>query len=165
MNCWNSFSCSWCYNFCTVNSWKALRMLAYFSSTMLWMYQIDSYALDLLGYFNSAMLWMYQIDSYALDLLAYFNSDGHIMSVGIALLWVLIVSLLSYKLLLLVSWCVVMVVSLVSYILSWPLLYPLVACTHGTHNPSLLKLDKEAVEGIYSLLWYISILLCLCQND
>jgi hypothetical protein len=30
--------------------------------------------------------------------------------------------------------------------------YPLVACTHGTHNPSLLKLDKEALEGIYSLL-------------
>jgi hypothetical protein len=29
---------------------------------------------------------------------------------------------------------------------------PLVACTYGTHNPSLLKLDKEAVEGIYSLL-------------
>jgi hypothetical protein len=27
-----------------------------------------------------------------------------------------------------------------------------VACTHGTHNPSLLKLDKDAVEGIYSLL-------------
>jgi hypothetical protein len=38
---------------------------------MLWMYQIDTYALDLLVYFNSAMLWMYQIDSYALDLLAY----------------------------------------------------------------------------------------------
>jgi hypothetical protein len=32
------------------------------------------------------------------------------------------------------------------------LLYPLVACRHGTHNPSLLKLDKEAVEVIYSLL-------------
>jgi hypothetical protein len=54
---------------------------------MLWMYQIDSYALDLLAYFNSTMLWMYQIDSYALDLLAYFNSDGHIMSVGIASQW------------------------------------------------------------------------------
>jgi hypothetical protein len=38
---------------------------------MLWMYQIDTYALDLLAYFNSAMLLMYQIDSYALDLLAY----------------------------------------------------------------------------------------------
>jgi hypothetical protein len=59
-------------------------MLAYFNSTMLWMYQIDSY---LLAYFNSAMLWMYQIDSYALDLLAYFNSDGHIMSVGIVSQW------------------------------------------------------------------------------
>jgi hypothetical protein len=23
MNCWNSFSCSWCYNFCTVNSWTS----------------------------------------------------------------------------------------------------------------------------------------------
>jgi hypothetical protein len=33
-----------------------------------------------------------------------------------------------------------------------------------THNPSLLKLDKEAVEGIYSLLWYISILSFPCQN-
>jgi hypothetical protein len=32
------------------------------------------------------------------------------------------------------------------------LLYPPVACTYGTHNPSLLKLDKEVVEGIYSLL-------------
>jgi hypothetical protein len=51
---------------------------------MLWMYQIDSYALNLLVYLNSAMLWMYQIDSYALELLAYFNFDGHIMSVGIA---------------------------------------------------------------------------------
>jgi hypothetical protein len=30
--------------------------------------------------------------------------------------------------------------------------YPLIACTHGTHNPSLLKLEKEAVKGIYSLL-------------
>jgi hypothetical protein len=59
-------------------------MLAYFNSAMLWMYQIDTYALDLLAYFNSAMLWMYQMDSYALDLLAYFNSDGHIMSLGIA---------------------------------------------------------------------------------
>jgi hypothetical protein len=58
-------------------------MLAYFNSDMLWMYQINSYALDLLAYFNSAMLWMYQMNSYALDLLAYFNSDGHIMSVGI----------------------------------------------------------------------------------
>jgi hypothetical protein len=189
MNCWNSFSCSWCYNFCIVNSWKALRMLAYFDSAMLWMYQIDSYALDLLAYFNSAMLWMYEIDSYALDLLvyvnsamlwmyqidnyaldllAYFNSDGHIMSLGIAsqwfIMWVLIVSLLSYILLLLVSWCVVSVVSLLSYIMPWPLLYPLVACTHGTHNPSLLKLDKEAVEGIYSLLCYISLLLCPFQN-
>jgi hypothetical protein len=46
-------------------------MLAYFNSAMLWMYQIDTYALDLLAYFNSAMLWMYQIDSYALNLLAY----------------------------------------------------------------------------------------------
>jgi hypothetical protein len=46
-------------------------MLAYFNSATLWMYQIDTYALDLLAYFNSAMLWMYQIDSYALDLLAY----------------------------------------------------------------------------------------------
>jgi hypothetical protein len=45
--------------------------LAYFYSAMLWMYQIDTYALDLLAYFNYAMLWMYQIDSYALDLLAY----------------------------------------------------------------------------------------------
>jgi hypothetical protein len=27
-----------------------------------------------------------------------------------------------------------------------------VACTYGTHNPTLLKLDKEPVEGIYSLL-------------
>jgi hypothetical protein len=33
-----------------------LRMLAYFNSAMLLMYQIDSYALDLLAYFNSAML-------------------------------------------------------------------------------------------------------------
>jgi hypothetical protein len=41
----------------------------------------------MLAYFNSAMLWMYQIDNYALDLLAYFNSDGHIMSVGIASQW------------------------------------------------------------------------------
>jgi hypothetical protein len=49
--------------FCTINSWKALRINAYF---------------------NSAMLWMYQIDNYALDLLAYFNSDGNIMSVVIA---------------------------------------------------------------------------------
>jgi hypothetical protein len=57
MNCRNSFSCSWCYNFCTINSWKALRMLAYFNSVMLWMYQIESYALYLLAYFNSAMLW------------------------------------------------------------------------------------------------------------
>jgi hypothetical protein len=80
-----------------------------------------------------------------------------------ALLWVLIVLLLSYILLLLVSWCVVSVISLLSYIMSW-LLYPLVACTHGTHNPSLLKLDKEVVEGIYSRLWYVSILLCPCQN-
>jgi hypothetical protein len=87
MNCWSSFSCSWCYNFCTINSWKASRMLAYFNSAMLWMYQIDSYALDLLAYINSAMLWMYQIDNYALDLLACFNSDGHIMSVGIASQW------------------------------------------------------------------------------
>jgi hypothetical protein len=46
-------------------------MLAYFNYAMLWMYQIDNYALDLLAYFDSAMLWMYQIDSYALDLLAY----------------------------------------------------------------------------------------------
>jgi hypothetical protein len=46
-------------------------MLAYFNFAMLWMYQIDNYALDLLAYFNSAMLWMYQIDNYALDLLAY----------------------------------------------------------------------------------------------
>jgi hypothetical protein len=38
----------------------------------------------MLAYFNSAMLWMYQIDTYALDLLAYFNSDGRIMSLGIA---------------------------------------------------------------------------------
>jgi hypothetical protein len=38
----------------------------------------------MLAYFNSTMLWMYQIDTYALDLLAYFNSDGHIMLVGIA---------------------------------------------------------------------------------
>jgi hypothetical protein len=45
--------------------------VAYFNSAMLWMYQIDTYALDLLAYFNCAMLWMYQIDSYALDLLAY----------------------------------------------------------------------------------------------
>jgi hypothetical protein len=36
--------------------------------------------------------------------------------------------------------------------MSRPLLYPLVACTYGTYKPSLLKLDKEAVEGIYSLL-------------
>jgi hypothetical protein len=102
MNCLNSFSCSWCYNFCTLNSLKALRMLAYFNSAMLWMYQIDSYALDLLAYLNSSMLWMYQIDSYALDLLAYtlillcfecgpissFNSDGHIRKLGIASQWV-----------------------------------------------------------------------------
>jgi hypothetical protein len=33
-----------------------------------------------------------------------------------------------------------------------PLLYPLVACTYGTHNPSMLMFYKEAVEGIYSLL-------------
>jgi hypothetical protein len=46
-------------------------MLAYVNSTMLWMYQIDSYALDLLAYFNFAMLWMYQVDSYAFDLLTY----------------------------------------------------------------------------------------------
>jgi hypothetical protein len=45
------------------------------------------------------------------------------------------------------TYCVVSVV-LLSYIMSCPLLYPLVACTHGIHNPSLLKLDKEAVEGI-----------------
>jgi hypothetical protein len=38
----------------------------------------------MLAIFNSDMLWMYQIDTYALDLLAYFNSDDHIMSVGIA---------------------------------------------------------------------------------
>jgi hypothetical protein len=57
-------------------------MLAYFNSAMLWMYQIDSYALDLLAYTYYA-----QIDSYALDLLAYFNSDGHIMSLGIASQW------------------------------------------------------------------------------
>jgi hypothetical protein len=69
------------------NSWKALKINAYFNFAMLWMYQIDSYALDLLAYFNSAMLWMYQIDSFALDLLAYFNSDGHKMSVGIASQW------------------------------------------------------------------------------
>jgi hypothetical protein len=50
MNCWKSFSCSWCYNFCTVNSWKASRMLAYFNSAMLWIYHIDGYALDLLAY-------------------------------------------------------------------------------------------------------------------
>jgi hypothetical protein len=131
----------------------------------------------MLAYFNSAMLWMYQIDSYALDLLAYCNSNGHILSVGIAvvykvvitrlsyaLLWVLIVSLLSYILLLLVSWCVVSVVSLLSDIMSWPLLYPPAACTYGTHNASLLKLDKEAVGGIYSLLWYISILSCPYKN-
>jgi hypothetical protein len=131
----------------------------------------------MLAYFNSAMLWIYQIDNYALDLLAYFwwphNVSGNCIAVvynvvitrlSYALSWVLIVSLLSYILLLLVSWCVVIVVSLLSYIMSWPLLYPLVACTHGTHNPSLLKLDKEAVEKIYSLLWYISILLCPCQN-
>jgi hypothetical protein len=54
---------------------------------MLWMYQIDSYALDLLAHFNSVMPWMYNIDSYALDLLAYFNSDSHIMSMGIASQW------------------------------------------------------------------------------
>jgi hypothetical protein len=54
-------------------------------------------------------------------------------------------------------------VSLLSYIMSWPLLYPPVACTYGRHNLSLLKLDKEPVEGIYFLLWYISILLCPCQ--
>jgi hypothetical protein len=65
-----------------------------------------------------------------------------ITKLSYALLWVLIVSLLSYILLLLVSWCVVSVVSLLSYIMSWPLLYPHVACTYGTHNPSLLKLDK-----------------------
>jgi hypothetical protein len=45
-------------------------MLVYFNSTMLWMYQINTYALDLLAYFNYGMLWMYQIDSYAMDLLA-----------------------------------------------------------------------------------------------
>jgi hypothetical protein len=45
--------------------------LAYFNSAMLWMNQIDSYALDLLAYFNCAMLWMYQNDSFAFDLLAY----------------------------------------------------------------------------------------------
>jgi hypothetical protein len=57
MNCCNSFLCSWCYNFCTVNSWKASRMLAYFNSAMLWMYQIDSYALDLLAYFKFKEVW------------------------------------------------------------------------------------------------------------
>jgi hypothetical protein len=51
---------------------------------MLWMYQIDSYALDPLAYFNPAMLWMHQVDSYTLDLLAYFISDVHIMSLGFA---------------------------------------------------------------------------------
>jgi hypothetical protein len=81
-----------------------------------------------------------------------------------AFFWMLIVSLLSYILLFLVSWCVLSVVSLLSYIMSWPLLYPLLTCTHGTHNPLLLKLDKEAIEGICSLVWYISILLCPCQN-
>jgi hypothetical protein len=85
MNGWNSFSCSWCYNFCTVNSWKALRTLSYFNSAMLWMYQIDGYALDLLAYFNSAMLWTYLIDNYALDLLASFNSNGHIRKMGICI--------------------------------------------------------------------------------
>jgi hypothetical protein len=64
-----------------------MGMLAYFNSAMLWMYQIDSYALDLLAYINSDMLWMYHIDSYALNLLAYFNSDSHIMSMGIPSLW------------------------------------------------------------------------------
>jgi hypothetical protein len=62
-----------------------LQFLHYKFMKSIWMHQIDSYALDLLAYFNFAMLWMYQIDSYALDLLAYFNSDGHIMSLGIAL--------------------------------------------------------------------------------
>jgi hypothetical protein len=70
------------------------------------------------------------------------NPRWVITRLSYALLWVLIVSLLSYILLLLVSWCVVSVVSLLSYIMSWPFLYPLVACTHGTHNLSLLKLDK-----------------------
>jgi hypothetical protein len=55
----------------------ALDLLAYFNSSMLWMYQIDSYALDLLAY---TLILLCQIDSYALDLLAYFNSDGHKMS-------------------------------------------------------------------------------------
>jgi hypothetical protein len=63
----------------------ALDPLAYFA--IIWMYQIDSYALDLLAYFNSAMFWMYQVDIYALDLLAYFNSDGHIRKLGIASQW------------------------------------------------------------------------------
>jgi hypothetical protein len=56
----------------------------------------------------------------------------------------------------------VSVISLLSYIMSRPLLYPLVACTHGTHNPSLLKLDKEAVEGIYMLIKYNINCVCLC---
>jgi hypothetical protein len=51
-----------------------------------------------------------------------------------------------------VSGCVMSVVSLLSYIMSWPLLCPHFACTYGTHNLSLLMLDKEPVEGIYSLL-------------
>jgi hypothetical protein len=59
-------------------------MLEYFNSAMLWMYQIDRYALHLLAYFDFTTLWMYQIDYYALDLLAYFNYDSHIMSLGIA---------------------------------------------------------------------------------
>jgi hypothetical protein len=66
---------------------KSIDYVAYFNSAMLWMYQIDSYALDLLAYFNFGMLWMYQIISYAMDLLAYFNSDGHIMSVRIVSQW------------------------------------------------------------------------------
>jgi hypothetical protein len=85
-----------------------------------------------------------------------------ITKLSYALLWVLIVSLLSYILLSLVSWCVVSVVSLLSYIMSWPLLYSLVACTHGTHNPLPLKLDKEVVEGILLSLstWLAPIPLC-----
>jgi hypothetical protein len=41
----------------------------------------------MLPYFNYAMLWMYQIDTYALDLLAYFNFDGHKMSVETTSQW------------------------------------------------------------------------------
>jgi hypothetical protein len=66
-------------------------MLAYFNSAMLWMYQIDTYALDLLAYFNSATLWMYQIDSYALDLLPYtlilLCSDRQLCFGPISIVW------------------------------------------------------------------------------